>query len=661
MKRYVKTVRARNWQARDLDLELAPLTAIVAENMEGKSSVPNAMRVGLTGYSPEHGKTNQATWGFIGNANGAVGGGVELGFSDGVGTNQQMFEMRRGKLERTVNRMDVKVPPVLLDLHEEFFKLSGPKRTDFIFQRMDMTKAGYGVDDIIARIKKIKLPEHTAEHETKFGEIIEEIEELDRSREEGGWTYQQWIGRVVDKIKGRADAAKLMLEQMAGTVQGMTVLQSNAELPPFDRGELAKARQHLAELTANKNTAERSGEDREKLKAQRKSLTDALAAYKDPAPEIKQTEDELAALDKEIAGHKSAVETEQAKLNALVKERDEAKALLDQRAELLQAREEVLAEDKKAKCCPKCKGKSDAWKKLLAAEEKEITAERKAIETLRTKQGKLDKPIEKQEAAVNAAKAADTQQTQRIANRNAINRRLSELRLSQTTLKVSVAVGNQVSNTTITVDVAKERIRKIDEDLKRPDVTPPDEAQLAKARTEVERLEGIERQHLAADQNKINAEEARAKHAENKLEKEVCDACLKELSAVKDEVMAKAFDGFMERVQRFTAGMMKNNPTGKLLYRDGEIGYLRGATWVTLDHFSGTEEMLTYLGLAVALAQESPVRIVFVDEWLRDGKMRRAVASRMKELVDADVIDQAIIIDTERDGYEANCYKVIAL
>jgi hypothetical protein len=170
----------------------------------------------------------------------------------------------------------------------------------------------------------------------------------------------------------------------------------------------------------------------------------------------------------------------------------------------------------------------------------------------------------------------------------------------------------------------------------------------------------LERSHSAQHSDALRAEEGRAKHAEAAAVKQVAVKAGAVMQALKAEMMDKAFAGFLEKVNRFCLGMFENNKQG-VGWRDGEIGYLRGATWISLDHFSGTEEMLTYLGLSIALAEESPCRIVFVDEWLRDSDMRRKVANRLCELQKGGHIDQVVIIDTEQDGYTDAGFKVVMI
>lgn len=659
----VQRVSGHNWQGRSFTIDLEPLAVIVGENMEGKSSVPHAMRVGLTGYSPAHGKKAGATFGFIGDPNGATKGGVELGFSDGVSVNRLTWEMKRGKIESGEARMDVKVPAVLLDLKEEFFKLSGPKRTDFIFSKMDMTALGFSVDEITARLKRdVKATAPTELTEEALADIVEDVIELDRERVELGQTYQEWLAAVCDKIKGRADESKTTLDQMAGLIQGTTVLQGSSPiLAPFDADDLRKAREHNAALVAQRNNATAYAETTARLTAQRAAYVAALQSAPNHSGEITKMEAEITEQEKEIKKFKSGTQAAFDKFHKANAASIEDQALVNRRVEVLEDRLSALADDKKHKACPKCKQKGKTWEKALALEADEIEEERKAIATENTRLKGLKATLDALGEAHKAEQQKDKDQQGRIETKARKEKRLAELRLAQTTVKVEIPFGNATAVNNLTRDVVTERIKSCDEQLAAPSVpSAPAPEEIAKATSEVNRLESLERAHSAQQADALRAEEGRAKHATAEAEREIATGALAVIQKLKGEMMDKAFAGFLGKVNRFCMGLFRHNKQG-VSWRDGEIGYLRGATWVSLDHFSGTEEMLTYLGLSVALAEESPVRIVFVDEWLRDPKLRINVAQRFKELQKGGHIDQVVIIDVAADGYTDLGYKIVTL
>lgn len=661
MKNHVVKFSGLNWQGRTFTTELAPLTAIIGKNLSGKSSVPNGLRVGMIGYSPKHGKSNAANWGFIGSVAGATQGGVELGFEGGQ-VNRLVFETKKGKIECKEKLLAVTVPPALMDLQEEFFKLSGPKRTDFVFGKMDMAALGFSVEEITARLKRnVKATSPSEETELALGSIIEDVEDLDRSRIDAGWNYQEWLAQVSAKIKGRADVAKGILDQMAGLIQGTTVLQgTEAPLAPFSATELSDARTKLAELRAAKNSAASAIETRNRLTAAR----DAYAAAKpvDHGAEIEKTNLEIKAIQEKWEGFESKVEpmanlrTEISTHLAIIKN-----AVADREKELAE-REQELKSDRAAKCCPKCKSKSKAWKDFIASEEKRIEVLKDEIETHKKSLVAIASEFDGADAAYQKQHRLAQECQEAVQSVNGKLATVKQLEAAQKNCTVTLPHLGGFRSETITIEAAKAKRESLDEQLKTaPEAkAPPSEAEISAAEAKVNELADLERKHIAKKQDALRAEEGRAKHDNASAEKEICTLAYKEIEAIKTELMEKAFGEFMAKVELFTAGFFRNSTTG-LIYRDGEIGYMRGAAWVSLDHFCGTEEMLTYIGLAVALAQDSPVRIVIVDEWLRDEVMRAQVAARLAGLVNDNVIDQAIVIDTQIDPYNILEYKIVEM
>lgn len=663
MRKYVSKIVANNWQGEHFNKELAPLTAIIGQNMEGKSALVSGLRVGLVGYSPEHGKTNIANWGFIGSEKGTVSGSVRLEFSDQKSVNELHLEMRKGKVEVPSRIQDVKVPPVLLDLHEEFFKLSGPKRTDFVFGKMDMSKEGFAVEEITARLKKdVKVKEPSAETEAKLGEIIDEVEELDRNREDLRWSYQLFIEKCVAKIDERAKAAATTVEQMAGTQQGTTVLRgADAPLPAFNQIDLKKARENHQELLGKKKNAEQIKAADEKLRTQKLAYEEAIKRVPDHGAQIKVKENERVHLEKEIDGHKSTVSIKLKDRQSQATKHAEVETTINLKTEALTAKQAQYDADKKKKCCPRCGAKGKGWEKAQVQEIDEIEALQREIADLVESKSKLAQGMALQDTRIAEAEATDNEVLKATQRINQLKREIQELNDAMAKVKVGWAIGAAKQEQVVSLEVAKAQLAQIENDLKeRPAPASYDEAAIENARLEVEQLEELERAHSTKAADELRIEEAKQKKIAAEAENEVASKALKVFKALKAEMIEKAFTGFMDKVNRFTRGLFRN-ATSDLKFRDGEIGYMRGATWVTLDHFSGTEKMLTYIGLSVALAEESPLRIVFVDEWLRDDEMRNKVAARLAELQKADVIDQIIVIDTHADGYDALGFTMVSL
>ena len=78
---------------------------------------------------------------------------------------------------------------------------------------------------------------------------------------------------------------------------------------------------------------------------------------------------------------------------------------------------------------------------------------------------------------------------------------------------------------------------------------------------------------------------------------------------------------------------------------------------------SGTEEALAFAAFSVALAQESPIKIVMIDELDRlERSKRQQLIERMLELTSKGVIDQFVGVSLEAgfDSAKVNIIKVEA-
>lgn len=165
----------------------------------------------------------------------------------------------------------------------------------------------------------------------------------------------------------------------------------------------------------------------------------------------------------------------------------------------------------------------------------------------------------------------------------------------------------------------------------------------------------VKLRNLEAEQSRFVARQERAKmlaQAETdatakRAEAERWVALTKALAGVRDNAVAAAFDGFAAKVRRFTDGILPF----ELRVRGGEVGCFRGGIWVSHEVLSGSEMALVYAGLAVALAESAPIRIVMVDEVLLSPETKRKVAERMAELASAGVIDAFVCVDVSKDGW----------
>jgi DNA repair exonuclease SbcCD ATPase subunit len=662
MRKYVKVIAGKNWQGQNFEHELEPLTAVVGRNRSGKSTIPNALRVALLGYDPTVGNKPGKTFGFIGNPSGAAEGRLDLKLSDGTWT-KHVWRSTKGKIEYTAPEAPVKIPPVLLDLQKEFFGKSGPAQADLIFSKMDLEALGFTCEAVTARLKgDVKVETPTKETEAALKLIVEDVESLDQERAEFGWTYPLWMQKVVEGVTERRDAAKETLENMAGTIQGTAQLKAGEEIAePFSKAELDAAREKLQALATKQKEYAAAVEKYQQRGRMYNAFRTALETVPDYTGAIAELEKEIAELDAKLAEFKEPERTllqgKEQESNWLVEQVTELKTRIDLKGEEIKKLEAQLKIDKQSKCCPRCASKGTGWKKSLTRDAEVIKNEKAALAQLekdhaeRTKQkAKADEWFAKLEEDRGAQRGRE------ILRRNRANE-VERLKRESSKVKVQIPAGESFIEQTFEVAVARDRLKALTEEAPEPsrEGVPTNEEVVAQ-RDRVVKLEEAERASIRSQGDKLRMAEAQAKHDTAAAEHEVAKLALAVLKTIKADMMEKAFGGFMAKVNQFTKDFFP-----ALTYRDGEIGYFNGAAWVGWEFLCGTEKMLASIGLAVALAEEAPVRIVVIDEWLRDGETRVAVLARLKHLIEADIIDQAIFLDTDLHRLEAFGFKVVAV
>lgn len=152
-----------------------------------------------------------------------------------------------------------------------------------------------------------------------------------------------------------------------------------------------------------------------------------------------------------------------------------------------------------------------------------------------------------------------------------------------------------------------------------------------------------------------SAEERRKTEAELAVRK----ASLIELQAFRNNMVDAAFVPLLKTANTI-AGPFLPAP---LEYRNEELGMMRNGSWATDATLSGAEQAYVYVSLAVALAVDSPCKIVLMD-CLGEIDDTVAFLSHINELIGHGVIDQFVGCDRNIERYDsisANSVSVIKL
>lgn len=214
-------------------------------------------------------------------------------------------------------------------------------------------------------------------------------------------------------------------------------------------------------------------------------------------------------------------------------------------------------------------------------------------------------------------------------------------------------------------DAESARIERLIAQLKR-DEAKPDKAYAkfqnacAAAADQVRKLEILQMEYLNWKRKADDCQKAILDRQAREAEQVAVKAQIGRLVDYQSNVVAKVFKHLLATANDFVRGLLAS----ELVYNDGlqELGRWQGVQWVSMDVFSGVERMLSYVGLQVALAQESPAKIVILDDPYAGMPLvwKIRVVNRMRQLLVNGVVNQALFVDYDEAAYDASdVHKVL--
>jgi len=172
------------------------------------------------------------------------------------------------------------------------------------------------------------------------------------------------------------------------------------------------------------------------------------------------------------------------------------------------------------------------------------------------------------------------------------------------------------------------------------------------AQEEYDRLDDLQRERITWESDRDDAKKAEKDLKVLQVEIQSVKAMIDVLVRHQEDIAEKAFTSLLKTAQLFTNQILRSS----VVYRDGEFGRWEKKRWVSHEVFSGTEKLLAYSGLQVALCQEAECKIIIADELGRmPGEWREKFAARMIELVRLGHIDQWIGIDSNASFWDKEC------
>jgi exonuclease SbcC len=674
----IKTLSAKGLKGGDFSHDLTAVNVIVGPNFGGKTARLEAIRLALMGYLPELGKQSASTF--------QLARGTEMEvcatFDEGS-TQKRSWTEHRGAVKAALDANGtVSVPPVLLDSNE-YFSLGDKDRMRYVFGLCNCEQLdGKPVADVlISKFKSIKIDVHNEQHEAAIKELCSMIDDGDRLRHECEGPVQEWLESVVEDLRTRLKLAKANSDRMAKTVQGLTALQATEDEGAIQNLEkqLTATRAEIAETAGKLAVLVEKIRQLKAAESEAAELVRRINAAGDKSLDIAEFEKRQieANAKRTLAGleESNAIKAETAKAEALQIEIDAYKSETEElsgkmwhaagvRSDLENEISRIEKESEQASikheaditldCCPFCKTKKKGWQKEIVTAYEE--QQRKVFEALGSLNAKLADARTAEgclQVLTDESKAKDQAIQTKRNEQSAINCNVSRLMRAAEEARNKIIA--EYDDATRRLNAARESQKDVEADKAKLAALPAlltqeeaaalvSEQSLLKSKIELleQKVSQIDARqkayHQAQNDEKRNAQ-AVLEHRGYVAQTAVCKEAVAVLEALQGELVKHAFGTILERANKVCQGILKT----PLDYKDGEIGRYEGGQWISHRTFSGSEKAVAYAGISVALAWDSPIKIVLIDELSRfDDANLAGLLVRMLELTRDGKLDQFI-------------------
>jgi hypothetical protein len=649
------TVSASNLKGLSFKLSLEAANAIVGPNFSGKTAGVEAIRLLFKGYIPEIGKKPSSTIELSSGAALDIAGT----FDDGATVSRRFWtDGKSTKEEWSVpkDRPDIEALAEIPLLHADYyFGLTDGERTNYVFERVKLPDS-YSARSLVAEMERISLEEeHSEQIEKAKASIIGELRPMFEGVE---GTLQEAITAAVEKCRERYTYWNRRAKETQGAVATLTELklrEKDVQAAPVNLNQdIAKIQEQLDDTNSERGklTQEKTAADAAKKQkaAYQKWLDEDRTDHDTIISRLKEEKLTLAHSFEDLSDSIVAIDVgelraENKRLGVKLEQvRDTYSAASEAEKEAAKG----LAELATLKACPYCQSKGKDWKATLSTvlTEKQTEAHMAAAAAALEREALLDRTahISKQIEQFESARA----QCQQM-----------QAKLADLTTKIQTAITNKQND-----DNRREQWKTELDKIVVPDVEEIDGKLQAveKARGELlQTLAGLRARQTAETrlrQDLIRAAEAQEEHLEAAAQRTMTKKVAELLNQRREGMICDVFQKLLAVGNEVVTGIMRS----PLVLHEGTIGRFAGARFVPHRVFSGTEKALAYIAIALALSQDSPFKLVLLDEFGRlEEKNQILVINKMLGLVKSGRIDQFIIIGTSVPKGAAKALNVIEL
>lgn len=607
-------IAANNIKGKCFSHALHPVTMVIGPNESGKTAILDAIRLLSQDFLMDLRGTKILP--------AALASGNSMRIHGKTDTGLTPFKnYEKGRL---TGGADMPMPATLLD-SRAYFGLSGPKRTEFIFNAFPSTETR---ESVISQVAGLIPDEPSEAWEAGLKAVLEEL------RKPSEAPFHSWLNERGEAIKSTKAMARAAADRMAKTIEGLASLD---ELYPVEgseeelRVEAVKLEDEEGGLREHVGTLKQRATNAKKLAASRSLLPQKVKSLEDTKGLISTKKVDLATAEATLGEMlpfpdlAARIKSVQAAIGAGQKDKGAIEADL----KAINRRHEMLLEHDK---CPLCEQVlADKVAALTSLEDQILKTEDK-LATLELKVRTDSAEARKLSDQVNARQEAESK----------LSKLKSELALLE------------------------ERARSLQDQIDgfpaAEDSVEPIEPQILLAETKLEAVK-TERKKILGQLEKFTQrkfEEERRQQAlvgtnVARATEAACTATLKVLQAMRAKVVAKTFDELVKTSRSVTDGVMCH----ELAFDGGEIGAIVDGKWVSHDTFSGLQQAVTYLAVCASFASPDK-RIVILDEMTRlDVKRKRQFIERVVALVQDGVLSQFIGVDTVMEPYQVHGIEII--
>lgn len=626
------SIQAVNVKSPAFRYDLSAVNVVTGPNYGFKTAILQAVQLALLGYVPSLPKTNAGIFSLsCGQAM-----EVEARLTDGKVLTRS-FVQKGGTIKASHLVPDkFVVPDVLLDA-TEYLRLSDRERIKYVFGLVDNGDKWSGeailrvvgetpIDCDKALVEAVVLAKKS---------VMDRLSESDMERYDSGGSVQEWLEKSAEDLRERVRNSNAALQRMEKFSQASVELRSNGNGVSAENVDrlLRDKRQALQEASNALAVAKASQETARRNEATRKELVHRLSEPFD-AKAIDSTRKQISDLE--------AAQTERVDLGDLAFKVAEARGQLEaarnQHKNVMAELESVAAKHEMDLKSPKCPHCGTGGKKFKAAVKKQFESHNKELMAAKTK---TESEIATAQAAYGAVQGA--YEIAAIADKKAERDKLLLQSLKAEVLRLETLACNRATWKK-QLDGLTDAQAPTDADMFELNKT------VALLNTEANDLNERRTRWIAQAHEQKRMSEARTQRQSLEAELIALKSIVKSVELIQSEMVKSAFGKILGDCNKFCEGILLS----RLDYHDGEIGRWNGSSWVPHRSFSGTESLISCASISAALARQSPIRIILLDELgrlVRENKIQ--LMERLLALTAEGFIDQVVCVDVTDDPYKS--------